>query len=47
MECTSACVTALLAFARQHPGHRAADIARALQWAEAFIRDIQRPDGSW
>ena len=47
VECTSACVTALLAFARQHPGHRAADIARALQWAEAFIRDIQRPDGSW
>ncbi|GBG00568.1 cycloartenol synthase [Raphidocelis subcapitata] len=47
VECTSACITALLAFSRQHPQHRPADIARALARAEAFIRRIQRPDGSW
>lgn len=47
VECTSACVTALLAFSRQHPQHRAGDIKRALGRAEAFIRRIQRPDGSW
>jgi hypothetical protein len=47
VECTSACITALLAFARQHPHHRASDIARAVAKAEAFIRRIQRPDGSW
>lgn len=47
VECTSACVTALLAFTRQHPQHRAADIARAVSRAEAFIRGLQRADGSW
>jgi cycloartenol synthase len=47
VECTSACITALLAFSRQHPGHRRGEIERAVKKAESFIRRIQRPDGSW
>eukprot|EP00198_Chlamydomonas_reinhardtii_P000539 XP_001689874.1 cycloartenol synthase [Chlamydomonas reinhardtii] len=47
VECTSACITALCSFRKQHPGHRAAEIAASLKRAEAFIRSIQRKDGSW
>ncbi|GFR46984.1 hypothetical protein Agub_g8636 [Astrephomene gubernaculifera] len=47
VECTSACITALAEFRKRYPSHRPADISSALRRAEAFIRRIQRPDGSW
>ncbi|GLI71700.1 hypothetical protein VaNZ11_017006 [Volvox africanus] len=47
VECTSACITALSAFLKQYPDHRRGEITSALRRAEAFIRSIQRPDGSW
>ncbi|MEW5319594.1 MAG: hypothetical protein WDW38_010738 [Sanguina aurantia] len=47
VECTSACITALVAFRKQHPHHRKAEIQASLNKAEAFVRSTQRPDGSW
>lgn len=47
VECTSACITSLCAFRSQYPEHRPREIGAALARAERFIRDIQRPDGSW
>ncbi|WIA35779.1 hypothetical protein OEZ86_004168 [Tetradesmus obliquus] len=48
VECTSACITALSAFDRLYPGSSWSNpIAAALAKAEAFVRRIQRPDGSW
>lgn len=46
VECTSACITALVAFQKQHPDHRTGEIKAALKRAEAFIRSIQRSDVS-
>ncbi len=31
----------------RYPDHRAQELSRSLQRAEAFIRSIQRQDGSW
>jgi len=47
VECTSACITALCQFRRRFPDHRRAEIQRALDRTEGFIRRIQRKDGSW
>eukprot|EP00878_Enallax_costatus_P022882 GHUV01024316.1.p1 GENE.GHUV01024316.1~~GHUV01024316.1.p1 ORF type:complete len:552 (+),score=141.41 GHUV01024316.1:1059-2714(+) len=48
VECTSACVTALTAFQKLHPGTKLSSrIKSCLDKAESFIRRIQRPDGSW
>ncbi|KAI7837939.1 hypothetical protein COHA_008245 [Chlorella ohadii] len=47
VECSSACITALTAFGKQFPEHRAAEIARALKRGVSYIKSIQRPDGSW
>ena len=47
VECSSACITALAAFAAQYPSHRAAQIGTSIKAGGEFLKAIQRPDGSW
>jgi hypothetical protein len=47
VECTSACVTALAAFQKRHPTHRAAEIRSAIARAAKFMESKQEDDGSW
>jgi squalene/oxidosqualene cyclase-like protein len=47
VECTSACVQALAAFARRHPGARDDRIAAAIERGRRFLLSRQRDDGSW
>ncbi|KAJ1476745.1 terpenoid cyclases/protein prenyltransferase alpha-alpha toroid, partial [Baffinella frigidus] len=47
VELSSASMTALAAFQRDHPSHRTSDIAGALKRGAKFIKTIQRSDGSW
>eukprot|EP00741_Cyanophora_paradoxa_P007343 tig00001107_g7103.t1 len=47
VECTSACVTALSAFMKDYPEHRAKELKKAVQRGVRFIKQIQRKDGSW
>ena len=48
VECSSASLQALAAFAERFPDDaRAGDIARASKRGRAFLRSIQRADGSW
>ncbi|RYZ43594.1 MAG: 2,3-oxidosqualene cyclase [Myxococcaceae bacterium] len=44
VECTSACVQALVAWRRAQPG---APVGRAIERGLEFLRRTQRPDGSW
>jgi lanosterol synthase len=46
-ECTTACVTALALFREHWPEYRAADVARFVSRAVAWIKTNQRADGSW
>eukprot|EP00800_Vazella_pourtalesii_P017683 TRINITY_DN5494_c0_g1_i13.p1 TRINITY_DN5494_c0_g1~~TRINITY_DN5494_c0_g1_i13.p1 ORF type:complete len:384 (-),score=57.89 TRINITY_DN5494_c0_g1_i13:419-1570(-) len=46
-ECTSAVLQALLLFSKFCPEYRGREIAAALSKMEKFIRNRQRPDGSW
>ncbi|KAL9054094.1 MAG: hypothetical protein Q9162_004351 [Coniocarpon cinnabarinum] len=46
-ECTTAVVTALNLFKKFYPDYRAAEINRTVGAALHYIRDAQRPDGSW
>ncbi|KAI6661253.1 Lanosterol synthase [Oopsacas minuta] len=46
-ECTSAVIQALSLFSQSYPDHRAGAITRALGKMENFVREKQRPDGSW
>ena len=47
VECTSACVTAMTAFAKNYPGHRTREIQRFITKAMRYVKSIQKPDGSW
>lgn len=47
VECSSACITALAAFRKRHPQHRAKHVAKAISRGKRFLLSIQRPDGSW
>ncbi len=47
VECTSACIQGLLAFAARDPKYRASDVRRAVRRGTAYLREEQRDDGSW
>eukprot|EP00889_Picochlorum_renovo_P006800 jgi/Picre1/33830/NNA_001309.t1 len=47
VECTSACITAMTAFAKNYSGHRSIEIQNAIDRGISFIKSIQKPDGSW
>ncbi len=47
VECSSACVQALLTFQRAQPNHRTKEVKKAIEDGVKFIKSIQRPDGSW
>jgi len=47
VECSSACITALKAFAEDIPDHRATEVFNAIQAGRGFLKSIQRQDGSW
>lgn len=47
VECTSACITALAAFAKEYPYYREDDVRECIRRARAYIVSTQREDGSW
>eukprot|EP00887_Chlorella_sp_A99_P007563 scaffold28.g7563.t1 len=47
VECSSACITALVAFRAADPSYRAAEVARATARGLRYVKSVQRPDGSW
>lgn len=47
VECTSACVQALVSFHKYFPDHRVEEIKSTIARGVNFIKKIQRPDGSW
>lgn len=47
VECTSACMQALVEFCEHFPDYRAAEIKQAIQDGLNFICSRQLPDGSW
>jgi squalene/oxidosqualene cyclase-like protein len=47
VECTSACVQALIAFRADDPDHQGGAVARSIERGLDFIRSVQRDDGSW
>eukprot|EP00656_Telonema_subtile_P058648 TRINITY_DN9994_c0_g2_i3.p1 TRINITY_DN9994_c0_g2~~TRINITY_DN9994_c0_g2_i3.p1 ORF type:complete len:704 (-),score=190.97 TRINITY_DN9994_c0_g2_i3:164-2275(-) len=47
VECTSASLHGLAAFHQAFPNHRAQEVSRAMKRGCAFLKSIQRDDGSW
>lgn len=47
VECTSACVTALVEFQKDYPTYRKSEIQSAIINGVNFIKDRQNNDGSW
>jgi len=46
-ECTTASITALIAFQKHDPMYRAKDIQRCVSRAVKWVKSDQRADGSW
>ncbi|MCJ1441018.1 MAG: Lanosterol synthase (Oxidosqualene--lanosterol cyclase) [Stictis urceolatum] len=46
-ECTTAVLTALSLFQKLDPEYRAPEIQKTIQGAAKYVRNAQRPDGSW
>jgi squalene/oxidosqualene cyclase-like protein len=47
VECSMAVLTALADYREMYPEHRAADIQHSIDKGRAFLKSIQREDGSW
>jgi squalene/oxidosqualene cyclase-like protein len=47
VECTSATIQGLRKFRETHPTHRGSEIETAINGGKDFIKQEQRPDGSW
>ena len=47
VECSMATLTALIDFKERFPEHRPKEIQHAVAKGRAFLKSIQRPDGSW
>jgi cycloartenol synthase len=47
VECSMASLTALVDFQELHPEHRVEDIKHSIDKGRAFLKSIQRSDGSW
>jgi len=47
VECSMASLTGLVDFAESFPDHRTEDIKRSIDKGRAFLKSIQRDDGSW
>lgn len=47
VECSMASLTALVDFHNVYPKYRTKDIRYAIDHGRTFLKDIQRPDGSW
>ena len=47
IECTSACITALVAFAQEYPEYKPKEIEQSLDRGIQFIQSQQLNDGSW
>lgn len=47
VECTSACVTALIEFQKDFPEYRKAEIKNSIVFGLKFITNKQKEDGSW
>jgi len=46
-ECTSACLQGLTSFRKEYADYRTAEIDEAIKRGNAFLKSIQRSDGSW
>jgi len=47
VECSTACITALVKFKKYFPDHRSSEVAKSIARGRKFLKSIQRSDGSW
>lgn len=46
-ECSASAVTGLIEFRKQYPDYRSKEVERAIESGIAYIKSVQKPDGSW